>query len=62
MTGPRLVFAVGGCFMFRSRRLVGGKLVDLVGVVLGQRGRNLITAGPYAANQIVDRVAPHPAG
>jgi serine-type D-Ala-D-Ala carboxypeptidase (penicillin-binding protein 5/6) len=54
--------AAGGCFMFRSRRVVHGAVVDLVGVVLGQRGRDLITAGLYAAKQLVDRVAPHPSG
>lgn len=54
--------AAGGCFMFRSRREVHGAVVDLVGVVLGQHGRNLITAGLYAAKQLVDRVAPRPAG
>jgi D-alanyl-D-alanine carboxypeptidase (penicillin-binding protein 5/6) len=54
--------AAGGCFMFRSRRLVHGQVVDLVGVVLGQHGRNLITAGLFAAKQLVDRVAPRPAG
>ena len=53
--------AAGGCFMFRSRRVVDGAVVDLVGVVLGQHGHNLITAGLYAAKQLVDRVAPHPA-
>jgi serine-type D-Ala-D-Ala carboxypeptidase (penicillin-binding protein 5/6) len=53
--------AAGGCFMFRSRRLVDGKPVDLVGVVLGQRGHRLITAGLYSAKQLADRVAPQPA-
>jgi hypothetical protein len=28
-------------------------------VVLGQRGDNLITAGLYAAKQLVDRLAPY---
>jgi D-alanyl-D-alanine carboxypeptidase (penicillin-binding protein 5/6) len=50
--------AAGGCFMFHSRRVVDGSTVDLFGVVLGQRGRNLITAGLYAAEQLVDRIAP----
>lgn len=53
--------AAGGCFMFRSRRLVAGDAVDLVGVVLGQHGHNLISAGLYAAKQLVDRVAPRAA-
>ena len=50
--------AAGGCFMFHSRRVVDGSPVDLFGVVLGQHGRNLITAGLYAAKQLVDRIAP----
>jgi D-alanyl-D-alanine carboxypeptidase (penicillin-binding protein 5/6) len=53
--------AAGGCFMFRSRRLVDGHVVELLGVVLGQHGHNLITAGLYAAKQLVDRVAPRAA-
>lgn len=53
--------AAGGCFMFRSRRVVDGRTVELVGVVLGQRGHNLITAGLYAAKQLADHVAPHAA-
>jgi hypothetical protein len=35
--------------------------VELIGVVLGQRGHNLITAGLYAAKQLADRVAPEAA-
>lgn len=50
--------AAGGCFMFRSRRQVGGHTVDLIGVVLGQHGRSLIAAALYAARQLADRVAP----
>jgi D-alanyl-D-alanine carboxypeptidase (penicillin-binding protein 5/6) len=50
--------AAGGCFMFRSHRVVNGRSVALIGVVLGQHGRNLITAGLYAAKQLADRVAP----
>jgi serine-type D-Ala-D-Ala carboxypeptidase (penicillin-binding protein 5/6) len=53
--------AAGGCFMFRSRRTVDGDEVDLIGVVLGQSGNDLIRAGLYAARQLVDRVAPQPA-
>lgn len=50
--------AAGGCFMFRSwRRLETGN-VPLTGVVLGQDGHNLITAGLAAAKQLVDRLAP----
>jgi D-alanyl-D-alanine carboxypeptidase (penicillin-binding protein 5/6) len=51
----------GGCFMFRSRRIVHGQAVDLIGVVLGQQGHRLVTAGLYSAKQLADRVAPTPA-
>lgn len=51
--------AAGGCFMFRSwRHLDDTGNVALTGVVLGQDGHNLITAGLYAAKQLVDRLAP----
>jgi serine-type D-Ala-D-Ala carboxypeptidase (penicillin-binding protein 5/6) len=50
--------AAGGCFMFRSWRHTDAGDVPLTGVVLGQSGHNLITAGLYAAKQLVDRVAP----
>jgi serine-type D-Ala-D-Ala carboxypeptidase (penicillin-binding protein 5/6) len=45
--------AAGGCLMFRSG--------SLIGVVLGQRGDNLIAAGLSAAKQLVDRLAPNAA-
>jgi serine-type D-Ala-D-Ala carboxypeptidase (penicillin-binding protein 5/6) len=48
----------GGCFMFHTRRRIGGHAVDLFGVVLGQRGHNLIAAGLYAARQLAGRIAP----
>jgi serine-type D-Ala-D-Ala carboxypeptidase (penicillin-binding protein 5/6) len=51
----------GGCFMFRSYRSVHGINTELIGVVLGQRGDNLINAGLYAARQLADRIAPSPA-
>jgi D-alanyl-D-alanine carboxypeptidase (penicillin-binding protein 5/6) len=51
--------AAGGCFMFRSERHTGGGTVTLLGVVLGQQGHNLISAGLYAAKQLADRVAPN---
>ena len=51
--------ASGGCFVFRSHRLVAGRRVDVTGVVLGQPGRDLIAAGLRAARRLVDRVAPH---
>lgn len=50
--------AAGGCFMFRTFRSVGGFNTELIGVVLGQHGHHLINAGLYAAQQLVDRVAP----
>jgi serine-type D-Ala-D-Ala carboxypeptidase (penicillin-binding protein 5/6) len=53
--------AAGGCFMFRSERHTESGNVTLIGVVLGQQGRNLITAGLDAAKQLVDRVAPNAA-
>jgi D-alanyl-D-alanine carboxypeptidase (penicillin-binding protein 5/6) len=54
--------SAGGCFMFHSRRMVDGDEVDLIGVVLGQQGHRLITAGLYAAKQLADRIAPIAAG
>jgi D-alanyl-D-alanine carboxypeptidase len=53
--------AAGGCFMFRTYRSVQGVNTELIGVVLGQRGHNLMDAGLYAAKQFVDRLAPLPA-
>lgn len=54
--------AAGSCFMFRVRRWIVehrmGRLVTIVGVVLGQPGHNLIVSGQYAARQLVDAVAP----
>jgi D-alanyl-D-alanine carboxypeptidase (penicillin-binding protein 5/6) len=50
--------AAGGCFMFRTRRLVDGVPTVLTGVVLGQPGHNLIMTGQYAAQQLADHVAP----
>jgi D-alanyl-D-alanine carboxypeptidase (penicillin-binding protein 5/6) len=46
--------AAGGCFMFRSGWRTASGDVTLIGVVLGQRGHNLITAGLDAAEQLVD--------
>jgi D-alanyl-D-alanine carboxypeptidase (penicillin-binding protein 5/6) len=51
----------GGCFMFRSYRSVRGVNTELIGVVLGQPGHNLINAGLDAARQLADRIAPTPA-
>jgi serine-type D-Ala-D-Ala carboxypeptidase (penicillin-binding protein 5/6) len=53
--------AAGGCLMFRAvwPTESGGRSV--IGVVLGQRGDNLINAGLHAAKQLVDRLAPRAA-
>jgi D-alanyl-D-alanine carboxypeptidase (penicillin-binding protein 5/6) len=48
----------GSCFMFRAYRNVHHRLTRVIGVVLGQPGRNLIVAAQYAAKQLVDRIAP----
>jgi D-alanyl-D-alanine carboxypeptidase (penicillin-binding protein 5/6) len=48
--------AAGGCLMFRA---VWPGHRSLIGVVLGQRGDNLIAAGLYAAQQLADRLAPN---
>ena len=53
--------AAGGCFMFRSERHTSSGKVTLIGVVLGQQGHNLLTAGLYAAKQLADRLAPNAA-
>jgi D-alanyl-D-alanine carboxypeptidase (penicillin-binding protein 5/6) len=50
--------AAGGCFMFLTHRVINGKTVDMVGVVMGQPGHNLIHAGLYAARQLANRTAP----
>ena len=49
--------AARGCFMFQARRLVAGRPVVITGVVLGQDGHNLITAGLYAGLQLADHAA-----
>lgn len=48
--------AAGGCFAFRAIRQVDGKQTTITGVVLGQPGPNLITAGLQAARAMVDRI------
>jgi D-alanyl-D-alanine carboxypeptidase (penicillin-binding protein 5/6) len=50
--------AAGGCLMFRAVWPTESGNRSLIGVVLGQRGDNLITAGLDAAKQLVDRLAP----
>jgi serine-type D-Ala-D-Ala carboxypeptidase (penicillin-binding protein 5/6) len=54
--------ASGGCFLFASRRLAHGRVVTMIGIVLGQRGGDLVQAGLSAARRLVDRVAPKAAG
>ena len=54
--------ASGGCFMFRSLRVVHGRTVALTGVVMGQQGGDLISAGLAAARRLADAVAPQAAG
>jgi D-alanyl-D-alanine carboxypeptidase (penicillin-binding protein 5/6) len=51
--------AAGGCFMFRSVWHTESGSRSVIGVVLGQRGGNLLTAGLSAARQLVDRMAPN---
>jgi serine-type D-Ala-D-Ala carboxypeptidase (penicillin-binding protein 5/6) len=53
--------AAGGCLMFRAVWPTASGSRSLIGVVLGQRGGNLINAGLYAAKQLVDRLAPNAA-
>jgi serine-type D-Ala-D-Ala carboxypeptidase (penicillin-binding protein 5/6) len=53
--------AAGGCLMFRAVWPTESGNRSLIGVVLGQRGDNLMTAGLYAAKQLVDRLAPNAA-
>jgi D-alanyl-D-alanine carboxypeptidase (penicillin-binding protein 5/6) len=49
--------AAGGCLMFRAVWATDSGNRSLIGVVLGQRGDNLLTAGLYAAKQLVDRLS-----
>jgi D-alanyl-D-alanine carboxypeptidase (penicillin-binding protein 5/6) len=53
--------AAGGCLMFRAVLPTESGNRTLIGVVLGQRGDNLLTAGLSAAKQLVDRLAPNAA-
>jgi D-alanyl-D-alanine carboxypeptidase (penicillin-binding protein 5/6) len=52
--------AAGGCFAFRAIRWVDGKRTTITGVVLGQPGRDQISAGLAAAAAMVDRIIGHP--
>ena len=54
-------YAAGGCFVFRSRRLINHRVVLMTGAVLGQRGPRIIAAALAASRALVDRIAPHPA-
>jgi serine-type D-Ala-D-Ala carboxypeptidase (penicillin-binding protein 5/6) len=51
--------AAGGCLMFHAVWASKAGTQSVIGVVLGQRGDNLVTAGLYAAKQLVDRVTGH---
>jgi D-alanyl-D-alanine carboxypeptidase (penicillin-binding protein 5/6) len=53
--------AAGGCLMFRAVWPTDSGDRSLIGVVLGQRGDNLLTAGLYAAERLAARVAPNAA-
>jgi serine-type D-Ala-D-Ala carboxypeptidase (penicillin-binding protein 5/6) len=53
--------AAGGCLMFRAVWPTESGNRSLIGVVLGQRGDNLINAGLYAAKQLADRLRPNAA-
>ena len=55
----RLAQVVAGCLMFRAVWHTGSGSRSVIGVVLGQRGGNLLTAGLSAARQLVDRMAPN---
>jgi D-alanyl-D-alanine carboxypeptidase (penicillin-binding protein 5/6) len=51
--------AAGGCFAFRAIRGIGGKRTTITGVVLGQPGRDQVSAAFAAAGAMVDRIAGH---
>ncbi|HVW81887.1 MAG TPA: D-alanyl-D-alanine carboxypeptidase [Mycobacteriales bacterium] len=48
--------AAGGCFAFRAVRAVNGKPSTITGVVLGQPGRDELSAGLEAAASLVERI------
>jgi D-alanyl-D-alanine carboxypeptidase (penicillin-binding protein 5/6) len=48
--------AAGGCLMFRAAWSTGSGDREVIGVVLGQRGDDLIDAGLSAAGQLVERL------
>lgn len=49
--------AAGGCFAFRAIRWIDGKQTAITGVVLGQPGRDEISAGLAVAAGMVDRIS-----
>jgi D-alanyl-D-alanine carboxypeptidase (penicillin-binding protein 5/6) len=51
--------AAGGCLMFRAVWPTESGSRSVIGVVLGQRGGNVLAAGLSAARQLVDRLAPN---
>jgi serine-type D-Ala-D-Ala carboxypeptidase (penicillin-binding protein 5/6) len=51
--------AAGGCLMFRAVWPTESGHRSLIGVVLGQKADNLITAGLNAAKLLADRLAPN---
>jgi hypothetical protein len=51
--------AASGCLMFRAVWPTESGSRSVIGVVLGQRGGNLLTAALYAAKHLVDRLAPN---
>jgi D-alanyl-D-alanine carboxypeptidase (penicillin-binding protein 5/6) len=53
--------AAGGCLMFRAVWPTGSGDREVIGVVLGQRGDDLIDAGLSAARQLVERLRRRPA-
>jgi D-alanyl-D-alanine carboxypeptidase (penicillin-binding protein 5/6) len=52
--------AAGGCFAFQAVRTVNGTRTTITGVVLGQRGTDLIDAALAEAQRLVDEVAGPP--
>jgi D-alanyl-D-alanine carboxypeptidase (penicillin-binding protein 5/6) len=48
----------GGCFAFRTIREVDGRRTVVTGVVLGQRGTDLIGAALTSAQRLVDQLGP----
>jgi D-alanyl-D-alanine carboxypeptidase (penicillin-binding protein 5/6) len=51
--------AAGGCLMFRAVWPTASGSRSVIGVVLGQRGGNVLAAGLSAGRQLVERLAPN---